>query len=58
MNSYTLKHGELHANICFPSLIKINISNVYNCAWKVAFLKSSHILSIFIIDFHRVLMYL
>ena len=42
--------GELHGIIwiCFPfqdtilQIIKIGISIVYNCAWKLAFLLSSH----------------
>ena len=37
-----------HTSICFPSqiiilqTIKMSISNIYNCAWKPGFLKSSH----------------
>ena len=37
--------GEFHASICFPSQDMYNTSvflNIYNCASKVAILKSSH----------------
>ena len=49
MNSYGIVvnlHGIIW--ICFPfqdtilQIIKISISKVYNCAWKLAFLLSSH----------------
>ena len=48
-NEYPQNHGELLVGICFPSqgtvlqIIKTGVFNIYNCVWKPAVLKSSHI---------------